>query len=261
VLDLKDSSEYELKFSPDNRMLAWSARDHSGAHLVEIATGKERCALAGHLGVLHEIAFSPDGRSLVTGSDDTTALVWDLTGRLTGGPDWGKPMSDAQLDAAWAELASDDAAKAYHAIRRLAASPESAVSYLAKQLTPVPAVDEAKVTDLIKELDSDQFETRERVIAELKKLGDVASNLLERARKETTSEEARRRIESLTEEIAKQQRNLTPDQLRALRAVETLEFAGTPAARVALQRMATGAPGARLTEDARDSFERLRKRP
>jgi hypothetical protein len=145
------------------------------------------------------MSFSADGKRLISGGNDTTALVWDLTGRLTGGPEWGKPMSEAQLDAAWSDLASDDAAKAYQAIRRLAASADSAVPYLAKQLPPIAAIDEANVMALIKELDSDQFDTRERAVAELKKLGDLASNLLECAKKENNSEEARRRIESLIE--------------------------------------------------------------
>jgi len=34
--------------------------------------------LRGHLDQVHTVAFSPDGRRILTGSDDTTAKVWDL---------------------------------------------------------------------------------------------------------------------------------------------------------------------------------------
>jgi hypothetical protein len=50
-----------------------------------------------------------------------------------------------------------------------------------------------------------------------------------------------------------------PEQLRALRAVESLEYVATPGAQQVLKRLAEGVPGARLTQDARVSLERLAK--
>jgi WD40 repeat protein len=49
--------------------------------LVDVATGKVARTLEGATGVVTAVAFSPDGKTLVTGSNDTTALVWDLTGK------------------------------------------------------------------------------------------------------------------------------------------------------------------------------------
>jgi hypothetical protein len=45
-----------------------------------------------------------------------------------------------------------------------------------------------------------------------------------------------------------------------LQAVQALELAGTAEARMALQAWAGGAPGARLTEDAKAALGRLEKR-
>ena len=45
--------------------------------------------------------------------------------------------------------------------------------------------------------------------------------------------------------------------LRTMRAVEILEHIATPAARDLLAEWAKGAPGARLTEEAKASLERL----
>ena len=44
-------------------------------------SGEQVRELAGHGGTIRAVAASPDGRWLITGSDDTTALVWELPRR------------------------------------------------------------------------------------------------------------------------------------------------------------------------------------
>ena len=41
--------------------------------------GRELRRCEGHLAAVNAVAFTPDGRSVVSGSDDATALVWDVS--------------------------------------------------------------------------------------------------------------------------------------------------------------------------------------
>jgi RNA polymerase sigma factor (sigma-70 family) len=75
---------WAFAFSPDGRALALPD-DRGSVRVLETATGKERLRFTGHLGQIRALAFSPDGRRLASGSEDTTVLVWDVTGRLPGG--------------------------------------------------------------------------------------------------------------------------------------------------------------------------------
>lgn len=60
--------------SPDGRFLARAA-----ASSVEIATGRV-LDFPAHRNLALDLGFSPDGRSMVTGSADDTARIWDLEG-------------------------------------------------------------------------------------------------------------------------------------------------------------------------------------
>src|SRR5262249_25095678 len=65
--------------SPDGRVLAVSRPELTVA-LWDTATAAELAQLRGHRDLVADLAFSPDGSSLASGSLDTTALVWDLPG-------------------------------------------------------------------------------------------------------------------------------------------------------------------------------------
>ena len=70
-----------LAISRDGRFAAAAMEDNS-IQLWDAATAKKRMTLRGHADRITSIAFSPDGKRLVTSSWDGTAKIWNLrTGR------------------------------------------------------------------------------------------------------------------------------------------------------------------------------------
>jgi RNA polymerase sigma factor (sigma-70 family) len=248
-----------LTFSPDGRTLAWATYRDPALRLLEVASGKERHVLDGHLGEPDSVAFSADGTTLVSGGTDTTALVWDLTGRQSGAVA-SKPPSPAELDACWAALAGEDAPSAYAAIRTLAAWSAEALPYLERRLRPVERPGGQRLAALIADLNSDQFATREAAAGELEVLGDAALAACREGLAGRPSAEARRRLEALVARRAEQLRHPTGEELRSVRALEALEFTGTPQARRILETLARGMSEAQRTVDANASLDRLTRR-
>jgi hypothetical protein len=254
--DLPDRGVIRLAFSPDSRAFAWAGFQRA-IHLVEVATGKERLRFEGHQGNVASLAFSADGRKLVSGSDDTTALVWDLSGDVVGKRE---PLQPSDLDVYSNDLNGNDAARAYKAIRRLVGTPTEAVAHFRKNLQPAVAGDEKRIAALILDLDSEEFAVRDRVTRELEKLGEAASEACRKALEGQLSPEVRRRLEALARQQADQAWDFSADKLRTLRALEVLELAGTPEARQLLARLANGLPSAWQTREARAALERLQRR-
>jgi WD40 repeat protein len=241
-------------FSPDGRTIAWGTVDGQ-VYLWETASEKVRARLEGHRDRVMGLAFSPDGRTLATGSDDTTGLLWDVLAPAVGG---GQKLTPAQLREAWAALADADGAKAFAAVGTLATHPDESVPFLRGEMREAPKSDTARRDRLIADLDNDAFAVREAASRELGRMGESAADALRSALERGPSPEVRRRVQALLE---KQQRHdLPPEQLRQVRAVEVLEYAGSEGAKELLAELARGAPEARLTREAKASLARMERK-
>jgi RNA polymerase sigma factor (sigma-70 family) len=246
-------------FSPDGRTLAVGKGDGT-AVLVETETGFERGRCAGHLSGQHGrstfaagvacLAFTPDGRTLLTGGGDTTLLVWDVAaisrpaeGPAVGRADW------------WPALAAEPD-RAHRALKEMLANPADAVAELKARLTPVSAPDAGRIAALVKGLEADRFADRERASAGLVALGDGATPAVRTAREATTSAEVRERLDAALAKIAQAESGL-----RVRRAIECLERIRTPDAKAVLAAVAAGAPGAVRTDVAGAALRRVERFP
>lgn len=249
-----------LAFATDGRTLAGSSLNDPVIYLWETASGQVRHRLSGHQGRIFTLVFCADAKRLLSGSEDTTALVWDLMGDSAGQQEWKKLPSRADLKTRWDELASANAESAYQALRSLTAAAGPTVDYLREKLRPIPAPDPQHVARLIADLDHDVFARRERAAKELEMLGEAIEPALRAARADAKSAEMRRRTEALLEKITdSESRMLSGARLQILRAVEVLERIGTIEAQRLLRLLASGAPGARQTEEAKAALERLQR--
>jgi RNA polymerase sigma factor (sigma-70 family) len=235
-------------FAPDGRTLATASADGT-IRLWEVATWEVRAEFRGHRDRVTALAFGPDGR-LFSGGLDTVVLGWDVR------PPRGQVRGN--LANAWEVLAEGDARAAFQAQGRFLAEPGKAVEWFAARLPGAAAPDVARIKALIAQLDEDDFATRERATAELKKHWPATAAALREVVAKSASAEARRRAEGIIRVMGKLV--TPPRELRAVRAVEVLEWLATKEARILLHKLAKGAPADRLTREATAACKRLEGR-
>lgn len=242
-------------FSADGRFVTFG----SGGPTIRVwdtLTGQEVTQFKGHQGSVSVLGVSPDGRSLVSGSVDTTAISWGLNSLPRMDLARNESLKQTEVENLWADLAKPDSAVAFAAARKLLTDRTQTVALLAHRLRPVPAADAEKISQLITDLGG-SFDARRKAIAELERLGELTVEPLKAAAAKNPPLDLKQRIEKLIEKAGT--RKLLGDQLRELRAVEVLELAATPEAKKVLDTLAKGAPDARLTREAKFAAERAAK--
>jgi len=75
VIPSSSAAVWSVAFSPDGTAIA--AVSGGGVRLIHVGTGEVRAVLWGHRGG-PKVVFSPDGRTLATGSHSGTVKLWDM---------------------------------------------------------------------------------------------------------------------------------------------------------------------------------------
>jgi len=79
---------FAMALSPDGKWLAaggWlggTSEESRAIRIFDFASGRLITLLHGHTDVVFGLAFSPDGRRLISASADKTAIIWNLTARV-----------------------------------------------------------------------------------------------------------------------------------------------------------------------------------
>jgi WD40 repeat protein len=250
-----DDAVAAVAFSADGKMLFSGGRDNT-VRLWEAETGKERRCVVGHGAQVMSLALSPDRKTFASGSYDTTIVLWDATIPMDKDYEGRRKFTDQQLQRLWADLAGD-APRAFEAMCVLRTVPGQAVPLLRERLPASLAVDQARLHQLVANLDSEFFETRENATKELEKLAFVVEPELRKTMTGAASPEVRSRLAQMLDRL-----NGTPPAThwRALRALELLEHIGTPDAARILKMIAETPLITRFTLESQAALRRLSRK-
>jgi WD40 repeat protein len=260
VARLETGKLAHLAFTSDGQRLIAAGTD--ALQLWDLATGKVivRHAAPGRYwgsfgpSFASSMVLAPSGRTVATGQQDSTILLWDLTPPVD--PAGRGELTAKEQEALWADLAGDDAGRALRAHARLVQSPDQTTQMLRDRLQPAKLPSPEELRDLLANLDDSAFSRREKATQRLMELGDLAAAALRKALDGEPTAEVRRRIERL---LALPPVVRTPEARRHLRAVRILENVASPEGRQVLEKLSAGAPNARLTREAKAALQRLER--
>jgi WD40 repeat protein len=228
---------------PSDRVQVW-----------ESATGKPVRDFPTREAPATALAFSPDGSRLASGRADGGVEVLGLA-PAGWEPARARSLGPKELEGLCNDLALPDAGRAHEAVWTLAAAGDRAVALLKERVRPAPAPGR-RVRQLIDDLNHEDFAVRKAAAEDLAVLGPGVEQELLRALEDRPPLETHRRLVALLDALRRQ--DLTPEQVRAVRAVRVLERVGSHDARALLEALAGGGPQAPLTQEARAALERVR---
>lgn len=242
-----------LTYSPDGRyILAGMAK--GGVKMFDVRTGSAAGQWDGGDDV-QVLTISPDGGALASANADTTVALWaKAPWREAARPIEPLRLERTEIEVLWKLLALPDGVRAHQAIWVLAAARAESIPFLNENIKPDKTVSPKQVDQYVRDLDSANFEVRQKATLELEKLGADAEPHLRAAVSGKSSLEARRRMQEI---LARLKDMPSPEKLQLLRALEILELADSAESRRVLASLADGGADHWLTDSARRALERL----
>ena len=257
-----------LAWTPDGKHLLGAgsrggsdplSRDRS-FRVWEAATGEERLRRTGHLAPITSAALTADGRTLVTGSEDTSMLIWELPALQRSRPA-AQAFGPGEAERLWRDLAGADAGKARRSMERMCGAPGETVALLREKLAPLAPPDEQTVNRLLGGLRSEAFADRQRAADELARFGVLVEPALKQALAGNPSLDLKQWLDRLLEQLNGSLGE--PDHCRIWRALAVLEEINSAQARRLLEQLAEGKGAERCRQlrlDARAALARLAER-
>jgi len=256
-------------WSPDNRLAAIGDRK-GRVWLWDVMAGKLIRQFIGHRGGVTALAFTPDGLRLISGGEDTTALVWDITTLnwdLTD-PSLREFHTEDQVTMSdlWRALRDKDPTIARRGINEMARFSDKAVHMLQQWLLQTTTPDIQLIT-LLSHLDDNNYLVRKLAEEKLKKLimedqdGRIMEQVQEALQKDQSLEVGKCINRILSEVLVCRvgPHCLTWPQIQACRGVEVLERIGTQAARQALTEISRLPTVYVQSAEAKAALQRLSK--
>jgi WD40 repeat protein len=182
-------------------------------------------------------------------------LLWVLAIAAIGGPSVAQtpPTVKPHTHEEWKSLSEKDAEIAYAAMMRMAKAPTETIVFLG-QLAPVAAaVDPKLIHGLVQQLSSARFIERDKAAAELIRLREQSLDGLTKAAEAATDLDTKRQMRAALKSVREA---MAADFRLWSRALEVLEWIGTPDAKSLVETWSRGAKWARRTEMAHDSLNR-----
>jgi len=240
---------FSLDIAPDGQWIAVGSRE-GGITLFELATGAKVRSLPGHHAWVKQVAFTRDGRGLLS-SADLAPVLWDLKPKEL-------PTVDGLPYLLWEGLKSSDGEKAFKLQWALALNPQVAIKLLDEHVKPAELIIEREQFDKwIAALDSPQFRVREAAEKELMSAGHrVPTTWMRKALAESKSDESRARLGRV---LVKREKEPDPDGWRIARSIKALELTGADDAKALLKKWAAAGKTNPIAIEAAAALDRMAK--
>jgi WD40 repeat protein len=204
--------------------------------------------LTGKSGAVRAVSSDPNGAVFAAGYDNSTILIWDIRPLLAAHPPYADIKKKTPEDC-WFALGEEDGRKGLESVFCLWKQPRESTEFLRTHLSPVATKPKKELAKLVDGLCSKDLPTRQKAAKELLNCGEIADNEMKKKMGGELALEDRRRIQAAL-------KRSEANQLRCRRAIQALEYIGSPEAWQVIQRISKGAAQSEITREAVTTLKR-----